>query len=73
MKASIGKQNRWGLVNYVGNVQEWVYDQGRKLIAVGGSYKESMEACNIDTINSHDGSADKSTGFRVLRELRSAS
>ena len=70
IKANIGKQNSWGLVNYVGNVQEWVYDQGRKLVAVGGSYKQSMENCNITTLNQHNGSADRATGFRVLRELR---
>ena len=54
----------------MGNVQEWVYDQGRKLVAVGGSYKQSMENCNITTLNQHNGSADRATGFRVLRELR---
>lgn len=70
VKASIGKQNSWGLVNYVGNVQEWVYDQGRKLIASGGSFNQSMEDCDISTTNQHDGSADRATGFRVLRELR---
>ena len=70
IKANIGKQNNWGLVNYVGNVQEWVYDQGRKLVAVGGSYKQSMGNCTITTLNQHNGSADRATGFRVLRELR---
>lgn len=70
VKASIGKQNSWGLVNYVGNVQEWVYDQGRKLVAVGGSYKQSMEDCDITTVKQHDGSADRTTGLRVLRELK---
>ncbi len=68
--ASIGKQNSWGLVNYVGNVQEWVYDKGRKLVAVGGSFTQSMENCDINTTNKHNGSADKATGFRILRELR---
>lgn len=70
VKTNIGKQNSWGLVNYVGNVQEWVYDQGRKLVAVGGSYKQPMENCNLTTVNQHNGSADKATGFRVLRELK---
>ena len=70
VKASIGKQNSWGLVNHVGNVQEWVYGQGRKLVAVGGSYKQSMENCNVTTLDQHNGLADKATGFRVLRELR---
>lgn len=73
VKASIGKQNSWGLVNYVGNVQEWVYDKGRKLVAVGGSYKQSMDSCNITTSNTHSGKADRATGFRVLRELRTSS
>jgi len=70
VNATIGKQNSWGLVNYVGNVQEWVYDKGRKLVAVGGSYIQSMENCDINTTNNHNGGADKATGFRVLRELR---
>jgi serine/threonine protein kinase len=73
LRFSIGMQNSWGLVNYVGNVQEWVYEPGRKLVAVGGSYKHTMEKCDVLTTNSHDGSADKSTGLRVLRELRGTS
>ncbi|VAW68089.1 Serine/threonine protein kinase [hydrothermal vent metagenome] len=70
VKTGIGKQNSWGLVNYVGNVQEWVYDKGRKLVAVGGSYEHSMNNCNLNTVNPHNGAADMSTGFRVVRELR---
>ncbi|MFV9615886.1 MAG: protein kinase domain-containing protein [Gammaproteobacteria bacterium] len=70
VKVNIGKQNGWGLVNHVGNVQEWVYEQGRKLVAVGGSYKQSMRNCDVTTLNQQSGSADKATGFRVLRELR---
>jgi len=70
VRTNIGKQNSWGLVNYVGNVQEWVYDKGRRLVAVGGSYQQTMENCDITTANSHNGSADDATGFRVLRELR---
>ncbi len=67
---NIGKQNSWGLVNYVGNVQEWVYDKGRKLVAIGGSFEQTMENCDITTTHSHKGLADSETGFRVLRELR---
>ncbi len=66
----IGKQNSWGLVNYVGNVQELVFDKGRKLIAIGGSFKKDMDQCDIKTIVPHRGIADEETGFRVLRELR---
>lgn len=69
VKFSVGKQNDWGLVNYVGNVQEWVYHTGRRLQAVGGSYRQPMETCTITTSIEHDGRADPLTGFRVLREL----
>ncbi len=66
---TVGSQNGWGLVNYVGNVQEWVYKSGRKLEAVGGSFLDPMESCTISTSKAHNGMADKSTGFRVLREI----
>ena len=69
VKYSIGKQNPWGLVNYVGNVQEWVYASGRQLEAIGGSFREPMESCTITTSKKHDGNADNHTGFRVLREI----
>ncbi len=66
---TVGSQNDWGLVNYVGNVQEWVYQSGRKLEAVGGSFLDPMESCTISTSKAHNGKADTSTGFRVLREI----
>ena len=69
VNVNVGKQNSWGLVNYVGNVQEWVYDKGRRLVAVGGSFKQPMEKCDITTTTAHKGTPDNSTGFRVLREL----
>ncbi|WP_444993965.1 bifunctional serine/threonine-protein kinase/formylglycine-generating enzyme family protein [Aliikangiella sp. IMCC44359] len=70
VRHSIGAQNSWGLVNYVGNASEWVYDKGRKLIAIGGAYNIPMEECNVSTFVAHNGKADSFTGFRVLRELR---
>lgn len=70
VKTTAGKQNRWGLVNYIGNAQEWVYDKGRRLVAVGGSYKDSMANCKITSLVSHSGNADMITGFRVIRELK---
>jgi len=73
VRTSIGKQNSWGLVNYVGNVQEWVYDKGRQLVAVGGSFTRTMDNCSITTSNIHNGSADVFTGLRVVRELRTGS
>jgi hypothetical protein len=69
VKAATGQQNDWGLVNYVGNAQEMVYDSGSKLVAIGGSYNDSMDDCNLTTLVTHSGSADNHTGFRVLREL----
>jgi len=65
----VGKPNAWGLVNYVGNAQEWVYGKGRKLVAVGGSYNSPMDSCHFDTVVSSSGNADIYTGFRVLREM----
>ena len=70
VRSSIGAQNSWGLINYVGNASEWVYDKGRKLVAVGGSYNDPMEQCNISTYLEHNGNPDVLTGFRVLRELK---
>ncbi len=66
----VGKPNGWGMVNYIGNAREWVYDKGRKLVAVGGSYNSPMERCRFDTVVSSTGSADIYTGFRVLREVQ---
>ena len=71
VKADMGAHNDWGVVNYVGNVQEWVYDKGRKLVAVGGSYDYPMDSCDFDTVKEQNGSPDSYTGFRVLREIRS--
>jgi len=69
VRATIGKQNDWGVVNYAGNVQEWVYHTRKKLVAVGGSHNTSMEECTATTTVAHSGKADKQTGFRVAREL----
>lgn len=73
VETNMGAQNGWGVVNYVGNVQEWVYDKGRKLVAVGGSYKQPMDECTIKSIDNNASKSDIITGFRVLRELRSKS
>jgi len=70
LKTKIGRQNGWGIVNYVGNAREWVYDKGRELVAVGGSYQDAMDQCNLATWAKHDGHADSITGFRVLREIK---
>lgn len=70
VKVTIGKQNPWGVVNYLGNAREWVYGNGRSLIAMGGSYKDAMDKCDVTLSASHTGQADKISGFRVLREVK---
>ncbi len=69
VRVNVGAQNSWGLVNYLGNSQEWVYDKSRSLVAVGGSYADAMERCSVDSVTSHSGSPDGKTGFRVAREI----
>ncbi|MDH5180995.1 MAG: protein kinase, partial [Gammaproteobacteria bacterium] len=70
VKTTTGRQNSWGLVNYVGNAQEWVYGNGRRLTAMGGSFYDSMESCDTSTRNPHSGKPDDHTGFRILREIK---
>ena len=70
VKVTTGKQNPWGVVNYLGNAREWVYGNGRSLIAMGGSYKDAMDKCDVTLSSSHTGQADKISGFRVLREVK---
>jgi serine/threonine protein kinase len=69
VRVNAGAQNSWGVVNYLGNSQEWVYDKSRSLVAVGGSYADAMERCSVDSVTSHSGSPDNKTGFRVAREI----
>lgn len=70
VKVTTGKQNPWGIVNYLGNAREWVYGDGRSLIAIGGSYKDAMDKCDITLSSLHTGKADNISGFRVLREVK---
>ncbi len=65
-----GKKNRWGLVNHVGNAQEWVLVNNRDLAAAGGAHVDPMQKCQYQTQKDHDGSPDPITGFRVVRELK---
>ena len=69
IKASVGRQNKWGLVNHVGNVQEWVTDAGGVIAAVGGSFETPMDECKVTLAAPHSGLADSVTGLRVLREI----
>ena len=65
---SAGAANRYGLVNMLGNVQEWVYD-GQRLEARGGAFSDPIQECVAQTARAHGGEADERTGFRLVREL----
>ena len=69
IKARVGKENDWGLVNHVGNVQEWAQSRGGRTVALGGSRKDSLSDCVVTTMRLHAGKADDVTGFRIAREV----
>ncbi|MCZ6888916.1 MAG: bifunctional serine/threonine-protein kinase/formylglycine-generating enzyme family protein [Gammaproteobacteria bacterium] len=66
--SSSGAPNEFGMVNVLGNVQEWVVD-GDLLMAVGGAFEDPLEDCQFELSRAHDGTADSITGFRLVREL----
>jgi len=66
--ARSGKANGWGMANYVGNAQELVRS-GSGFTVRGGDFAVPLTKCDISISEPHSGSADKTTGFRLLREL----
>ena len=66
--AEAGQSNDFGLLNTLGNVQEWVVD-GERLVAVGGSFADPINLCAVTTIRDHAGAPAPDTGFRLVREL----
>jgi serine/threonine protein kinase len=66
--ANTGQVNDFGLVNMLGNVQEWVVDSD-DIIAVGGAFSDPINECIPQTARGHGGEADSSTGFRLVREI----
>jgi len=64
-----GGQNSWGIMNYLGNAQEWVIGSSGGYEARGGAYKDRLGACKIELSRPHAGDADNLTGFRIVREL----
>jgi len=66
---STGPQNNWGLVNHVGNVQEWTISGG-SLQARGGYFGDDASSCSVTLRRPHTGSADRNTGFRLVREIK---
>ena len=69
IKTTVGKQNAWGLVNAIGNAQEWGESKNGQLLALGGTYNTPMDKCSISAAVQHSGNADALTGVRVVREL----
>ncbi|MDX1454273.1 MAG: protein kinase [Gammaproteobacteria bacterium] len=62
-----GRANPWGLMNYVGNVQEVVRDGGGHA-ARGGAFQDNLSTCDIGLSRNFSGQASEITGFRVARE-----
>ncbi len=69
-KTTLGQQNPWGLVNYLGNARELVMERGGRYLAVGGSYDTDMSECSFTNQQPHSGAADAYTGIRLVRELQ---
>ncbi|MGE5624018.1 MAG: bifunctional serine/threonine-protein kinase/formylglycine-generating enzyme family protein [Bacillota bacterium] len=68
VSVSTGKANNWGLVNAVGNVQQFV-TTGAGVGAAGGDYQDPLADCTTSLIRPSNGTADPLTGFRVARDL----
>lgn len=68
LEARTGRENPWGLVNFVGNAQEWVRSGGG-VTAVGGDFEDSLSECAITLSRPSDGSANSLTGFRVAKPV----
>jgi serine/threonine protein kinase len=68
LEVQVGTPNQWGLINYVGNAQEWALGSG-KIYAMGGSYQDSLSTCSTTLARASSGDASPVTGFRVVRSL----
>jgi hypothetical protein len=66
--ASSGQPNGFGVVNMLGNVQEWAID-GDGLVVAGGTYADPLTRCVAEFAKPHDGAADALTGLRLVREI----
>ena len=66
--ANTGQSNEFGLINMLGNVQEWVVGPDG-ISAFGGAFSDPIADCVPQTARAHGGEADASTGFRLVREI----
>jgi formylglycine-generating enzyme required for sulfatase activity len=63
-----GTANDWGLINHVGNAQEWV-TSGEQLVAAGGKHTDTLAECTLQRQVPHAGTPDRFTGFRLFRDV----
>jgi serine/threonine protein kinase len=68
-QGTIGRANDWGIVNYLGNVREWVTTGGGGYEARGADFTARLDQCTADRADATSGQADTRTGFRLVREL----
>ena len=66
-----GEANGWGLVNVLGNAQEWVRSS-HGLEVRGGSYQDSISECTLTMTAPSSGKPNPATGFRLVRSLEQA-
>ena len=62
-----GSVNNWGLINYVGNVDELVRTENGYVLA-GGNFSDSISDCKI-SLEKPFVSNNNTTGFRLVRNL----
>ena len=62
-----GSVNNWGLINYVGNVDELVRTDNGYVLA-GGNFSDSISDCKI-SLEKPFTSNSSTTGFRLVRNL----
>jgi len=67
-QGTVGRGNDWGIVNYLGNVREWV-TTGGGYETRGGDYTTRLDQCTADRAEPSKGEADERTGFRLVRLL----
>ncbi|MCZ6617985.1 MAG: bifunctional serine/threonine-protein kinase/formylglycine-generating enzyme family protein [Gammaproteobacteria bacterium] len=65
---SAGLANSYGLINVLGNVQEWVLDAD-EIKVLGGAFNDPIQECDTQTVRDHGGEPDELTGFRLVREI----
>ena len=63
-----GRPNAWGVVNFLGNAQEWA-TTASGIEVKGGSYRDSLALCTVLIGKDHNGERDATTGFRLVREV----